>query len=250
MHRAIALIFVCLSLLTACTPPLTTAEGSATLISATLESPLKTVAPTPPPTNTPTPTATATATTIPTETPSPTVLPTAIPTVTPTKITAAPLVIIISVDGLRPDAITAERTPNIWELAHTGAYSWQAQTSDLSITLPSHASMISGVNVNGHKITFNGFDMTYPGIPVPTIFTVARDAELNSVMIYGKVKFVHLTSENAPTFFEQHATDREIATAAAAHLDGTSVMLVHLANVDQNGHLYGWMSDEYLMRVG
>lgn len=248
MRRLFALIFVCLLFITACIPPLTTAESSAALTPPTVQAPLKTVTNTPSPTHTPTATATATAT--PTTTPTPTETATPTPTATPTEIPVDPLVIIISVDGLRPDAITAERTPNIWELAQTGAYSWQAQTSDLSLTLPSHASMISGVNINGHKITFNGFDMTYPGIPVPTLFTMARDAGLNSVMIYGKEKFVHLTSENAPTFFEKHGTDLEIATAAAEHLEGTSIMLVHLPNVDQNGHLYGWMSEEYLLRVG
>lgn len=222
------------------------------------------------PTNTPSPTATATLTATLTNTPEPTVTATLTPTLTSTPqptITATltptaglPIlemnhptqrVLLITIDGLRPDAITAERTPNLWQLAQTGAYSWSAQTIQPSITLPSHASMVSGVDVNGHGIWFNHYDPNYPGIPVPTIFTVAYEHNLQSFMVYGKDKFIHLTHTEAPILTEWVTTgDLDIAQTAAGHLDAQySVMMVHFPQADITGHLSGWMSDPYLEKV-
>jgi hypothetical protein len=206
------------------------------------------------PTNTPEPTATATLTPTITSTPQPTITATLTPTAGlpileinhPTQ-----RVLLITIDGLRPDAITAERTPYLWQLAQTGAYSWSAQTIQPSITLPSHASMVSGVDVNGHGIWFNGYDPNYPGISVPTIFTIAHEHNLQSFMVYGKDKFIHLATAEAPTLTEWVTTgDLDIAQTAAGHLDAQySLMMVHFPQVDITGHSSGWMSNPYLERV-
>ena len=54
-------------------------------------------------------------------------------------------VVIISMDGVRPDAIDAIDTPALDRLMAKGAYSRHAQTIDPSFTLPSHTSTLSGV---------------------------------------------------------------------------------------------------------
>lgn len=214
--------------------------------------PTATVTLTPTLTNTPEPTATLTPTL--TSTPQPTITATLTPTAGLPILEMnhpAKRVLLISIDGLRPDAITAERTPYLWQLAQTGAYSWSAQTIQPSITLPSHASMVSGVDVNGHGIWFNHYDPNYPGIPVPTIFTIAHEQNLQSFMVYGKDKFIHLASAEAPTVTEWVTTgDLDIAQTAANYLDPTyGLMMVHFPQVDITGHSNGWMSDPYLEKV-
>ena len=47
-------------------------------------------------------------------------------------------VAIISIDGLRADALVEAGAPNIQALAGRGAYTWRAQTILPSTTLPSH----------------------------------------------------------------------------------------------------------------
>jgi hypothetical protein len=61
-------------------------------------------------------------------------------------------VVLISIDGLRPDALFHAETPSLQALACRGAYSWQATTIPLSYTLPAHASMLSGFPPEAHGL--------------------------------------------------------------------------------------------------
>ena len=54
-------------------------------------------------------------------------------------------VLIISVDGLRPDVLLRADTPNMHTLFHNGSFTFWARTTAQSITLPSHVSMLTGV---------------------------------------------------------------------------------------------------------
>ena len=64
-------------------------------------------------------------------------------------------------DGLRPDAIFHAPAPNLQALACQGAYSWRARTIHPSITLPSHASMVSGFPPEQHGIFHNDLQPGY-----------------------------------------------------------------------------------------
>src|SRR3990172_6441841 len=72
-------------------------------------------------------------------TPSPTNAPTPTPTLEPTAtaIPVPPKVLIISIDGLRPDGLLAADAPNIFALAQRGSYTWDAQTIYPPVSLPS-----------------------------------------------------------------------------------------------------------------
>jgi hypothetical protein len=65
---------------------------------------------------------------------------------------SAARVLILSIDGLRPDAIYNSQTdkvkaPFLYALSQAGAASWTAQTVKPSTTLPGHAAMLSGYDV-------------------------------------------------------------------------------------------------------
>src|SRR5947207_1123912 len=62
-------------------------------------------------------------------------------------------VIVISVDGLRPDAIKKYNAETIERLMSEGRYSLTAQTIKTSLTLPSHTSMLTGVDETVHHVT-------------------------------------------------------------------------------------------------
>src|SRR5678815_5326816 len=77
-------------------------------------------------------------------------------------------VIIVSEDGLRPDAINAEQTPAHMALIHQGAIARLAETIRQSDTLPSHASMLSGFGVAAHGLWWNNWKRGKGYIHVPT----------------------------------------------------------------------------------
>src|SRR5687767_5567424 len=53
-------------------------------------------------------------------------------------------VVVVSVDGLRPDAIAKYSAPTLQRLMREGSYTLAARTIDPSTTLPSHTSMLTG----------------------------------------------------------------------------------------------------------
>ena len=81
---------------------------------------------------------------------------------------------IISEDGLRPDALTGVRPPTHEAILKRAAYSFQAQTIRRASTLPSHAAMLSGFDVKEHGLYWNSWKPERGYIQVPTVFDAAK----------------------------------------------------------------------------
>jgi len=157
-------------------------------------------------------------------------------------------VMIVSVDGLRPDAIFQAPAPNLLELACRGAYSWKAQTINPSMTVPSHASMVSGVLPEVHGLYNDDLRLGY--LDAPTVMALARGAGKRVVMIVGKEKLVQLDAPGSTDVYVLASTDDEVVNQAVLQATGGfDLMFVHLPLVDLTGHLEGWMSEPYLAQV-
>ena len=194
--------------------------------------------------------ATPTSTSQPASTATP--VPTSTATATPEPQTQAERVLVISVDGLRPDALSDDVSPHIMALARAGAYSWGAQTVLPSVTLVSHASMLSGVPPAQHGITWNSFRPLAGTIRVPTVFSIADTAGLRTAMLFGKTKLLHLAGPGAVDEVLNLAGqgDAIISRRAAEMMaEDFGVMFIHLPGVDGAGHAQGWMSPGYLAAV-
>jgi arylsulfatase A-like enzyme len=190
----------------------------------------------------------------PTATYSPAYTPTASPTATLTP-TASPTprpkverVVIVSLDGLRPDALLRANIPRISALINGGASSFTAQTILPSATLPAHASMLSGRCVSKHGIIWNDLIPSNGYIQGATIFSVAKDAGLRTIMVVGKEKLVTLARPGTVDRFRYvDGSDEQIAQAALEEASGGfGVLFVHLYLPDSMGHSFGWMSDPYI----
>ncbi len=169
---------------------------------------------------------------------------------TPTPPPPTPLVVVVSVDGLRPDALSIERTPNILGMASLGTASWLAQTTFPPITLPSHASMLTGYPPNVHGLNFNNYTPDKGFSRVPTVFSYARAAGLRTAMVVGKDKFNHLKLEGSLDAFEIGTSDDDIVNRAVVQIQaGADLLMVHLPDVDLCGHANTWMSAKYLQQV-
>jgi predicted AlkP superfamily pyrophosphatase or phosphodiesterase len=158
-------------------------------------------------------------------------------------------VLIISVDGLRPDAVQLADTPNLDQLIARGAVAWGAQTILPSATLPAHASMLGGSSPAVHGVLWNDYKPELGYVPLPTLFSVAHDAGLSTAMFVGKLKLEHIAAPGTVDTFEYvTGGDAQVAKRAAEHLRAASpaVLFVHLPDVDTTGHVHGWLSSPQL----
>jgi hypothetical protein len=206
-------------------------------------------------TETETATATAPVTETATETATvpvtaPTTATAPVPVVTP--IEPAPTyperVIILSIDGLRPDIIDDLRAPRLARLIREGAVARRAETIPQSDTLPSHASMLSGFGAKAHGLWWNSFDESKGYIHVPTIFSIARANDRSSAMFVGKPKLRHIAKPGTVDHFERSSyLCGGVAKKAAAYFVAKQpdLLFVHFSNPDDAGHAKGWMSPEY-----
>jgi predicted AlkP superfamily pyrophosphatase or phosphodiesterase len=157
-------------------------------------------------------------------------------------------VAIISIDGLRPDAILTTGAPNILAMAARGAYTWHARTVLPSTTLPSHISMLSGVEPDVHGIVWDDYLPAKGLLTVPTIFSIARGQGRRTAMIAGKTKFTYFCETGACDVWAITGNgDDDVAGRAVS--GGVDLLFVHLPDVDLTGHSTQWMSDAYLSAV-
>jgi arylsulfatase A-like enzyme len=175
--------------------------------------------------------------------------PVAAPAPTPTP-PPPPRVLLVSVDGLRADAVSAENTPNIWALVARGAYTFSAQTIFPSNTLPGHTSMLTGVEPSVHGVTFDEYNATFQ-FSTPTALSLVHAAGKRSVMVVGKDKFRQLLTTGAvDSYTEASKGDEDVVNEAIVQMQtGFDLLFVHLPQVDQMGHFAGWMSPDYLAQV-
>ena len=161
-------------------------------------------------------------------------------------------VVIVSLDGLRPDAIEKYGARNLQRLMREGAYSLKAQTIFPSKTLPSHTSMLTGVPPAVHGITWNEDETDKHGVvSVPTVFEIAHEKGFTTAAFFSKPKFHHLEREGS--LDHTQAPNGEKLTAARTVGDAItylrhrqpSLMFVHIGEADYAGHTMGWMSTVY-----
>ena len=161
-------------------------------------------------------------------------------------------VLLISVDGLRPDALMQADAPVIKSLMKRGAYSLEAQTTLPSVTLTSHTSMMTGVPPLRHHVLWNDWQPEKGRIETQTIFDVAKAAGLTTAMFAGKDKFRHF---EIPGRFDEFSVPgypcQVVADAAVRCIveRQPALIMVHLAEPDGAGHSKGWMGPEYMEAI-
>ncbi len=175
----------------------------------------------------------------------------------PTTAASQARVLVISVDGLRPDVLLRSDAPNIRALMQRGAFTMWAETTDVAITLPSHVSMLTGVTPDRHGIHWNS--KPKPGEPrypaVPTLFQLATESGYTTALVAGKVKFTALARPGTVTWAfvpDKVVVDSAaVAEAAVAMIRDhrPQVLFVHLPDVDSAGHRIGWGTPEQLAAV-
>lgn len=160
-------------------------------------------------------------------------------------------VVLITIDGLRPDVIDEERMPNLTALMNDGAYSLAAQTISPNLTLPAHTSILTGLCPSQHGVTWNQYQPENGYSKGPDLYELADAAGLRTAMIVGKIKLQQITEpENIDLFKLVNGGDQLIAREAAKIIkNGFDLLFIHLPDTDALGHKYGWMSEEQLLNI-
>lgn len=170
-------------------------------------------------------------------------------------------VVIIVVDGLRPDALKQAKVPNLDGLIKRGASTMKAQTVEPSLTLPAFASMMSGLPVEQHGVDWNEYDPPRGFIKSPTLFEIASfNGSKWGAAFLNKEKLLHVIKQdrrlmlNVCSMNEQGCNAKKIAgDVIASYRTATegkpALFVVHLADADTAGHDQGWMSKPYLKAV-
>ncbi len=184
-----------------------------------------------------------------------------------TSLTSSPsfssdCVIVISVDGLRPDAILSEEseTPTLDRLAREGAFTLEANTDpEWSVTLPNHTGILTGRFVKNHGVSLN--DDPEPGTTVHSLKGEYVDSVFNWVKLAGgttglyasKTKFSLFLSSWPAQIDESAVSTRTMSVVdkLLSQMETTqfNYIFLHFRGPDSTGHEYEWMSRRYLNSV-
>jgi arylsulfatase A-like enzyme len=167
-------------------------------------------------------------------------------------------VIVVSIDGLRPDAIDEADAQTLQRLIREGTAAGDAETILPSTTLPSHTSMLTGLEPSEHGVTWNSNEVDPWGtVAVPTVFEIAHAHGFRTAAFFGKSKFHYLQRKGSLDYSEapgRLANNWRLARTVV-DVEGylaqnhPNLLFIHLGEPDYAGHSVGWMSPLYVRAV-
>lgn len=163
--------------------------------------------------------------------------------------------LLISIDGLRPDALPRAGTPTLERLIAEGASTMACRADMPSVTLPCHQTMLRSVSVARHGINTNTF---HPLVrPVPSLIDVAHQGDLRTGAFYNWEQLRDLSDPGSldVAYFcrdlDLPAGDDRVTEVTIEHMQRLplGLIFVYLGHLDLAGHRAGWMSEAYLAAV-
>ena len=161
-------------------------------------------------------------------------------------------VVMILVDGMRPDGMLQCGHPFVKELMEKSSYSLTARTVFPSVTLPCHMSLFHSVDPDRHGITTNTY--TPQVRPVDGIYEQLHLAKKSTAMFYTWQELRDLARPDrvwVSVMLNQHKypdTDIAITDAFLPYLEKErpDFTFLYLGETDEvGGHSCGWMSEQY-----
>nr|MBQ4320050.1 alkaline phosphatase family protein [Clostridia bacterium] len=163
-------------------------------------------------------------------------------------------VLLILVDGMRPDALDLLGHPFIEELKANSCYTYCEQTVMPSVTLPCHMSLFHSVVPQRHGILTNTY---VPQVrPIIGLFDTLANAKKRCGFFYNWEQLRDLSSPGKMTvssfvsggrFGWSYAIDRSTNEAIESlKNDDLDFTFLYMGYVDEAGHADTWLGKEYM----
>jgi hypothetical protein len=164
-------------------------------------------------------------------------------------------VVLVSIEGLRADALERWSAPTLRRLAREGGYAERALTVSPALTAPAHLSMLSGVPPETHGVLADELNFTPAMASLDPVFRYAAKQGHHAVAFMSRegplaeferalacrlafgLDSLQLTPPNAGAVVD---AARSVLTDAAFDL-----VFLHFPDPGIAGHLYGFTSAEY-----
>jgi len=151
-------------------------------------------------------------------------------------------IVLIVVDGVRPDVLLAARTPNIDNLVAEGSYTWNAITVSPSITIAAIPSIFTGATPEVHRI-----DNWKGRIRAETIVEVFEEVGLPCAIVGEDPILGRYSASYCTGYYSTAEPDKHFTTLAIEWFIEHRPFFLAIYNPvpDSVGHMYGDQSDEY-----
>ncbi len=165
-------------------------------------------------------------------------------------------IVLVLVDGMRPDGMMQCGHPFAQEMKAASSYSLTAQTVMPSVTLPCHMSLFHSVDPDRHGIVTNTY--TPQVRPIKGLFDRLNDEGKTTAMFYTWEELRDLGrpgSLRRSLLIKQLVIDNADARITDAAIDyiadeAPDFLFLYLGETDElGGHDHGWMSPEYMSCV-
>ena len=161
-------------------------------------------------------------------------------------------VILISIDGMRPDGFLNCGNPFTRDMMQLGAYTLEGRTTFPSVTLPCHMSMFHSVPTERHGISTNTY---VPMVrPLNGLFEQISMLGGTCAMYYGWEPIRDVARPGSLKFsgyirdYTEESSDTSLTDLALARIRESKpdFVFLYLVETDEKGgHDHGWMSPEY-----
>ncbi len=163
-------------------------------------------------------------------------------------------VVLVVLDGLRPDAIDRFSLANIAAHLSSGAWTRNGRTVEPSITVAAMASLLTGVPPARHGVLTEGFRLSRRREtldPLPWVLAEAGypcSAFLSALPAIHRVLVRRVIRRLGPVsvqFTGRCAKDILAAASGTLRAQRRGLVILHWPDADDAGHDHGWMSAPY-----
>lgn len=157
-------------------------------------------------------------------------------------------VLLVSVDGLHPDAIAAAPMARALREVRRGQSTLLGRSTAPPKTLIAHTAMLTGMAPEESGKVDNDWEPGEPTVAVRTIFHLAKAAGYRTAYFYSKEKLGYLASPAV----DVHALAPEDGIARAGRFlagAGPAFVFLHVSGLEYAGMQSGWLSAPYLAKA-
>lgn len=163
-------------------------------------------------------------------------------------------IVLVVLDGLRPDAVERFDLEHWRRLATRGASTLRATTVAPSITAAAMGSLLTGVAPATHGLQSDRFHIPRSAGPIHPMPRCLREAGIPTTTFIHRIPYVfrgiasrmsRMLGVAEPHFVGSTARDLVDAARRCIEERRRGLVLLHLPDADRAGHAEGWMSEPY-----